>query len=141
MPPAVCALLVLLCRNHNVGLSIRPFWPYQLINIVQYIAEKIMSINEQGTFKSPDSLDEKARLSQDEEIFQRTRLVNCGFFMQIILDDYVGAILGLSRDGYSWRLPVREVNRCSRYKYSLLLTNAPLGCSQHRSRGLASGRG
>ena len=69
-----------------------------------------MSINEQGTFKASGGLDEQARLAQDEEIFQRTRLVNCGFFMQAILDDYVGAILGLSRDGYSWRLPVREVS-------------------------------
>lgn len=42
--------------------------------------------------------------AQDEEIFQRARLVNCGYFMHIILGDYVGAILGLVRDGSSWRL-------------------------------------
>ena len=99
-----------------------------------------MSINEQGTFKNPDSLDEKARLSQDEEIFQRTRLVNCGFFMQIILDDYVGAILGLSRDGYSWRLPVREVSMTPQYYLSLPLTHIVVGCSQRRSRGLTPRR-
>ncbi|CAK5262276.1 unnamed protein product [Mycena citricolor] len=38
------------------------------------------------------------RLAQDDEIFNRARLVNCGYFMQIILGDYVGAILGLVRD-------------------------------------------
>ncbi|KAI0265719.1 heme peroxidase [Gloeopeniophorella convolvens] len=86
MPPSVCALLVLLSRNHN------------------YIAEKILSINEWGKFQSPPPTDESARKSQDEEIFQRARLVNTGFFMQIILRDYVGAILGLVRDGSPWRL-------------------------------------
>ena len=43
-------------------------------------------------------------MKQDDEIFERTRLVNCGFFMQVILGDYVGAILGLVRDGLDWRL-------------------------------------
>ncbi|RDB26685.1 Linoleate 10R-lipoxygenase [Hypsizygus marmoreus] len=86
MPPAACALLVLLSRNHN------------------YIAQKLLDINENGTFVSPPPTDEKARLAQDDEIFNRTRMVNCGFFMQIILGDYVGAILGLARDGCDWRL-------------------------------------
>jgi linoleate 10R-lipoxygenase len=31
--------------------------------------------------------------------------------MQIILGDYVGAILGLVRDGRAWRLNPREVRR------------------------------
>lgn len=31
-------------------------------------------------------------------------MVNTAFFMQIILADYVGAILGLVRDGLTWRL-------------------------------------
>ena len=53
--------------------------------------------------------DEQKRL-QDDEIFSRSRLVNCGFFMQIILGDYVGAILGLVRDGLSWRLKPLEVS-------------------------------
>lgn len=36
--------------------------------------------------------------------------------MQIILGDYVGAILGLVRDGHSWRLPVLEViSSCQSY--------------------------
>ena len=49
-------------------------------------------------------MDETTRMKQDDEIFERTRLVNCGFFMQVILGDYVGAILGLVRDGLDWRL-------------------------------------
>ena len=76
----------------------------------QYIAKTILKINEKRSFKQPENLTAEQRVAQDEEIFQRSRLVNCAFFMQIILGDYVGAILGLSRDGYSWRLPVREVD-------------------------------
>jgi linoleate 10R-lipoxygenase len=86
MPPASCALLILLNRNHN------------------YIAEKILNINENGNFSSPPPEDKKLQLAQDDEIFHRARLVNCGYFMHIILGDYVGAILGLARDESDWRL-------------------------------------
>ncbi|KAK7052388.1 heme peroxidase [Favolaschia claudopus] len=85
MPPSVCALLVLLSRNHN------------------YTAQKILEINEHGSYKMQFQNDAE-KLAQDDEIFNRARLVNCGYFMQIILGDYVGAILGLVRDGYTWRL-------------------------------------
>ncbi|KAG6873697.1 hypothetical protein C0995_012159 [Termitomyces sp. Mi166 len=85
MPPATCALLVLLNRNHN------------------YIAQKLLDINENGTYASQPKTVEDLRI-QDDEIFQRTRLINCGFFMNIILGDYVGAILGLVVDGTGWRL-------------------------------------
>ncbi|XP_006456120.1 hypothetical protein AGABI2DRAFT_195360 [Agaricus bisporus var. bisporus H97] len=86
MPPASCALLVLLNRNHN------------------YIAQRIFDINECGRFQDPSSLSPELKSVQDDEIFHRTRLVNCGYFMNIILGDYVGAILGLVRDGNDWRL-------------------------------------
>ncbi|KIP05732.1 hypothetical protein PHLGIDRAFT_91744, partial [Phlebiopsis gigantea 11061_1 CR5-6] len=93
MPPSACALLVLFSRNHN------------------YTADKIYAINESGTYRPPRELTAEARLAQDEEIFQRARLVNCGFFMQVILGDYVGAILGLVRDGHSWRLKILDSYR------------------------------
>lgn len=86
MPPACGALLVLLSRNHN------------------YIAQKLLAINENHTFLYPPPVDGDTRIAQDDEIFHRARLVNCGFFVQIILRDYVGAILGLVRDGSDWRL-------------------------------------
>ena len=54
-------------------------------------------------------MSEEDREAQDDEIFARARLVNCGWFMRVILGDYVGAILGLVRDGLSWRLdPLAE---------------------------------
>ncbi|KAF7303748.1 hypothetical protein MIND_00604400 [Mycena indigotica] len=99
MPPASCALLVLLNRNHN------------------YIAQKIRDINENGTYKS-EFKDKKERLGQDDEIFNRARLVNCGYFMKIILGDYVGAILGLVRDGYSWRLDPLSQSRSANHALS-----------------------
>lgn len=68
------------------------------------MAQKILSINENGNLVDPPPKDEHLRNAQDEEIFQRARLVNTAYFMQVILRDYVGAILGLARDGSSWRL-------------------------------------
>ncbi|KAI5117214.1 hypothetical protein M0805_003501 [Coniferiporia weirii] len=94
MPPNVCALLVLFCRNHN------------------YIAEKLLLINEWGSYTPFDKVSELQdadRLHQDDELYNRARLVNCGWFMRVILGDYVGAILGLVRDGLDWRLdPLAE---------------------------------
>ncbi|KAG6813888.1 hypothetical protein H0H92_006295 [Tricholoma furcatifolium] len=62
LPPAVCALLVLFSRNHN------------------YIAKKLLEINERGTFVDPTTLktDNPAHknklLEQEEELFQTARL-------------------------------------------------------------------
>ncbi|EJU01026.1 linoleate diol synthase [Dacryopinax primogenitus] len=95
MPPTTAVLLVLLCRNHN------------------YIAEKILSINENGNFQNPPPQDEVAKRAQDDEIFERTRLVNCGFFARVVLYDYVGGILGMTRDGSSFRLNLDEQIRRS----------------------------
>lgn len=75
-----------------------------MLTYPKYIAEKILDINENGNLSSPPPKDEKLRLAQDDEIFHRARLVNCGYFMHIILGDYVGAILGLVRDQSDWRL-------------------------------------
>ena len=64
-------------------------------------------INESGTFRSGEALadlSDEDRKAQDDELFARARLVNCGWFMRVILGDYVGAILGLVRDGLGWRL-------------------------------------
>ena len=74
---------------------------------------QILRINERGTYRAPETLDDAKRLVQDDEIFARARLVNTAFFMQGILGDYVGAILGLVRDGLSWRLNPLEVRGAS----------------------------
>jgi len=53
--------------------------------LFQFIAQKLLDINESGKFKDPSLLDDKERKTQDDEIFHRTRLINCGYFMRIIL--------------------------------------------------------
>jgi linoleate 10R-lipoxygenase len=42
---------------------------------------------------------------------QRARLVNSGYFAKIVLHDYVGGILGLTRDGSPWRLNLTQAMR------------------------------
>ncbi|KAG9311348.1 heme peroxidase [Chiua virens] len=88
MPPSVGALAVLFSRHHN------------------YIAQKILALNERASFISPQPGSEvsESLQTQDDEIYNRARMVNTAFFMKIILADYVGAILGLVRDGMTWRL-------------------------------------
>ncbi|OBZ73945.1 Linoleate 10R-lipoxygenase [Grifola frondosa] len=97
LPPAVCVLLVLFSRNHN------------------YIARKLLEINERGIWQDPDTIPSDAErtsklLKQEEEIFQIARLNNCAWFANIVFSDYFCAILGLVRDGSSWSLdPFGEV--------------------------------
>ena len=111
MPPAVGALLILFNRNHNVRIHLTfPALCFVSLSL-KYVAEKILSINENENFKNPPPTDSSPREAQDEEIFQRARLVNTALFMQVILRDYVGAILGLARDGSSWRLDPLMVNQ------------------------------
>ncbi|KAF8210021.1 heme peroxidase [Mycena galopus ATCC 62051] len=77
IPPAVSALLVLFNRNHN------------------YIAEMLLKINERGRWSDPPTANPKLRTQQDEEIFQTARLVNCGHFRSIVVNDYAAELLGL----------------------------------------------
>ncbi|KAJ3512132.1 hypothetical protein NLJ89_g3706 [Agrocybe chaxingu] len=100
LPPAVCTLLVLFSRNHN------------------YIAKKILEINERGTYVDPatvsaDDPTSKAKLvEQEEDIFQTARLINCGWFGMVVFSDYFSSILGLVRDGSSWSLtPFDEIRK------------------------------
>jgi hypothetical protein len=67
MPPATACVLILLNRNHNVNHIFRS--GVQLINVYQYVADMILSLNENGTYKNPPPTDEKARRVQDDEIF------------------------------------------------------------------------
>ncbi|CAL1714626.1 unnamed protein product [Somion occarium] len=100
LPPAVCVILVLFSRNHN------------------YIAKKLLEINERGTFVDPDNMsrddpnhDQKLQ-KQDEELFQTARLINCTWFASAVFSDYFSAILGLVRQGSSWSLnPFGEIRK------------------------------
>ncbi|KAI0078682.1 linoleate diol synthase [Panus rudis PR-1116 ss-1] len=97
LPPATCVILVLFNRNHN------------------YIARKLLEINERGTFQDPDMIPGGPQrmtllLQQEEEIFQTARLINCTWFASAVFSDYFSAILGLVRQGSSWSLnPFGEI--------------------------------
>jgi linoleate 10R-lipoxygenase len=91
----------------------------------------MLRINENGNFQNPPPTDEAAKRKQDDEIFhvssafvrffgvgadadpieQRARLVNSGYFAKIVLHDYVGGILGLTRDCSPWRLNLTQAMR------------------------------
>jgi linoleate 10R-lipoxygenase len=44
---------------------------------LQFICDKLLNVNEQRTFKNPQSIsDEAEKKKQDDEIFARARLVN-----------------------------------------------------------------
>ncbi|KAG1767154.1 heme peroxidase [Suillus placidus] len=95
LPPQVGVLLLLFNRNHN------------------YIARRLLEINERGTWKDPTHhhhVSHAQLAQQDEEIFQITRLCNCGWFAAVVFSDYFSAILGLVRKGSSWSLePFEEI--------------------------------
>ncbi|EJD07240.1 linoleate diol synthase [Fomitiporia mediterranea MF3/22] len=100
LPPAVCVLLVLFSRNHN------------------FIASKLLDINERGIWVDPNTIPQDdpkrtAKLAkQDEEIFQTARLINCGWFANVVFSDYFSAILGFVRKGISWSLnPFEEIRK------------------------------
>ncbi|KAG5636744.1 hypothetical protein H0H81_007002 [Sphagnurus paluster] len=90
LPPATSVLLVLFSRNHN------------------YIAEKILKINERKLWSDPPPTDPAQRALQDEQIFQTARLVNGGYFMSAIMGDYVAGFLG-SSEGCNWNMNAFDV--------------------------------
>lgn len=62
---------------------------------LQYIAKKLLEINERGKYVPPATLhsdnpaDKEKLLAQEEELFQIARLVNCGWFASGKSCDYV----------------------------------------------------
>ncbi|KAH7327505.1 linoleate diol synthase [Rhexocercosporidium sp. MPI-PUGE-AT-0058] len=86
MPPGVIAVLLMFSRNHN------------------HIAANMLTVNEDGKYKPWESLDEKQRKWQDEDIFQISRNINVGYFAAVVLRDYVAAILNTPRSNSTWSL-------------------------------------
>lgn len=97
-----------------------------MISSGQYIAEKILKINERGSWSDPPPADPAARNNQDEQIFQTAKLVklvtlifyhtyckrlsiSCGHFMSAIMGDYVAGFLG-SSEGCNWNMDAFDVS-------------------------------
>ena len=93
-PPGVTALVVCFNRFHN------------------YVAMQLKEINEGGRFVIPkDGSDYRAKEALkklDNDLFQTARLVTCGLYVNIILNDYVKTILNLNRTSSTWTLDPRK---------------------------------
>ncbi|KAL4820257.1 heme peroxidase [Aspergillus spinulosporus] len=97
-PPGVCALLVAFNRFHN------------------YVVTELAKINEAGRFDLPTAGQEKspdyvwALQKRDEDLFQTGRLVTCGLYVSIILNDYLRTILNLNDNptNSDWKLDPRK---------------------------------
>lgn len=88
-PPGVGVLLIMFNRFHN------------------YIAEQLAKINESGRFTKPDESNTQAYAKYDNELFQTSRLVTCGLYVNIVLKDYVRTILNINRTDSVWSLDPR----------------------------------
>jgi len=49
----------------------------------------LVQINQNNKYKPFDSLTDEQKKQQDEDLFQTSRLVNCGWFLQVIFGDYI----------------------------------------------------
>lgn len=74
MPPQTIALLLVFARNHNS------------------IAADLFAINELAKYKPVEKLTPDEAKAQDEDLFQRAKLINCGWFMNIIFQDYISKL-------------------------------------------------
>ncbi|KAL5001260.1 heme peroxidase [Aspergillus recurvatus] len=97
-PPGVCALMIAFNRFHN------------------YVVTELARINEAGRFDLPTGAEEKspdyvwALQKRDEDLFQTGRLVTCGLYVSIILNDYLRTILNLNDNptNSDWKLDPRK---------------------------------
>ncbi|KAK4222664.1 heme peroxidase [Podospora fimiseda] len=87
-PPGCAVFLILFNRFHN------------------YVVGELARINEGDRFTERGFMDDEKRY--DEELFQTGRLIVCGLYGNIILNDYVKTILALNRVESEWNLDPRR---------------------------------
>lgn len=83
--PHFTALLIMFNRHHN------------------WIANRLYQIDDGDQFRvnPAQGVDDK---TVDERLFGAARLVNCGFYINIVLHDYLRSILGINRVNTKWYL-------------------------------------
>ncbi|BGP48804.1 hypothetical protein JCM10450v2_004680 [Rhodotorula kratochvilovae] len=92
LSPSCVALAVLFSRNHN------------------WIARRLVEINEQDRYQPWESLSAEQKDAQDLDIFNTARNINCGWFVNVIFQDYIRTILNISRTDSTWSLvPTGEI--------------------------------
>ncbi|KAF9465862.1 heme peroxidase [Collybia nuda] len=107
LPPAAAVLLVLFNRNHN------------------HIAQELLTRNEKGVWSNPPPVDPATRTKQDDEIFENACLINMRHFVNIVITDYVGGVMGMASRGGGWPgnaevLHVRNCDTSSKNQLSVL---------------------
>ncbi|KAJ8508992.1 hypothetical protein ONZ45_g8792 [Pleurotus djamor] len=90
-------------NNTSSYLDLSPLYGHNQAAQDQYIANRILKLNEWKRWSDPPPPDPAARALQDEEIFQTARLINCGHFMSQVMGDYVAGFLG-SSEGVNWNM-------------------------------------
>ncbi|GAA5972954.1 hypothetical protein JCM3765_001187, partial [Sporobolomyces pararoseus] len=107
MPPSTCALMVIFSRNHN------------------WIVETLLRVNQNNKFKPFELLSPEQKKRQDEDLFQTARLVNCGWFLQVIFHDYIRVILNINQTESDWTLvPSGEIDSAATGKCARGVGNA-----------------
>ncbi|KAI3396982.1 hypothetical protein diail_11382 [Diaporthe ilicicola] len=109
-PPGCGVFLVMFNRFHN------------------YVATQLAVIDEAGRFSKPKAGDKAAWGKYDEDLFQTSRLITCGLYINIIMKDYVRTILALNRTNSSWSLDPR-----TQESKDLFSTSVPEGVGNHVS--------
>lgn len=109
MSPGAVALGLLFSRNHN------------------WIAKKLVEVNQNGQFKPWNSLNDKEKRLQDHAIFNLARNINCLWFEEVIFQDYIRVILNVNRTTSTWSLvPTGEIK-------ALIGGQVPRGTGNHVS--------
>ncbi|KAI5806988.1 heme peroxidase [Geopyxis carbonaria] len=98
-PPGVAVFLITFNRFHN------------------YVADQLKTINQGDRFglkhdrawhhDDEETKNRKALKQQDEDLFQVSRLVTCGLYINFILNDYLRTIVNLNRVDTTWTLDPR----------------------------------
>lgn len=76
--PTIVIIVILFSRNHN------------------YIAKKLLEINENNRFTNVDESTAYTEAQTDEMVFQTARLINCACYGNLILHEYLKTILGIN---------------------------------------------
>lgn len=109
MSPGAVALGLVFSRNHN------------------WIAKKLVEVNQNGQFKPWNQLNDKEKRVQDHAIFNLARNINCLWFEEVIFQDYIRVILNVNRTTSTWSLvPTGEIK-------SLIGGQVPRGTGNHVS--------
>lgn len=61
-----------------------------------WIVDTLLRVNENDRYKQFETLSLDDQKRQDEDLFQTARLVNCGWFLQVIVRDYIRSVQALS---------------------------------------------